>query len=539
MAAIDAVISAHPRAETRPVPRWSAADAWLIAYPDQFGSSGIDGIGEVVDALVPVINGVHVLPFHESSSDGGFSVLDFAKVDPEVGDWSAIGRLAGRHRLMADAVINHLSAQGPWFRGDLAGDPASADFFRRVDPATDFSAVVRPRPGRPVTTFTAADGSDASVWTTFSADQVDLDYRTPAVLVAVIGAVLRYIAHGAVVIRLDAVAFLWKDPATASIHQPQTHAIVALLRDVLHQVDPGVIVVTETNVAHSDNIAYFGSPETPEAHAVYQFTLAPLVLHAVTTGDAEPLRTWAATIDAANDTTFLNFLASHDGVGVRPAKGWLSEEQVEALAAHCRACGGGVNRAETATGTEPYELTATWRSLMEGPAGSADPDTVVARHLAAHAVALALPGLPLLYTHSLVGSPNDRAGADASGVARDVNRARFESPESFLRAIGDVDAPSGRIWAGLQVMLEHRRSTRAFDPDAPHRILASEGSSLVVERGWDEGPRFVVLINLGAAPVTVDLGDALARGSLFDAQRRRVTTHVTLDAWSQIWLTGD
>lgn len=466
----------------------------MIAYPDHFGSGGIAAVTEVVDALAPAINGVHVLPFHPSSGDGGFSVEDHAVVDPAFGDWSDVVDLGRRHRLMADAVVNHVSAQGAWFRSWLAGDRAVDGFFRTLPPDVDLRTVVRPRPGAPVASVRRGS-QPVDVWATFSADQVDLDYRTPAVLLAVVDVLLRYVAVGVDAIRLDAVAYLWKEPARASIHEPETHALVAVMRSVLDDIDPAIVLITETNVPHADNVSYFGSAEEPEADAVYQFTLAPLVLHAALTGDAAPLRAWAGQLERPASTTFVNFLASHDGVGVRPARGWLGDDQIEALGERCRAVGGCVNEAESGRGREPYELAATWRALC---GHGADDETAHARVLATHAVMFALAGIPLVYAHSLAGSANDTARLAASGHGRDLNRGRFAAPVEFL------DAVTAR-GSELVAMLERRRSCPAFHPDAEQRIRPTEGGLFVIER-WAGPSRALVAVNFGSEPARVDIG---------------------------------
>ncbi|MEZ5245997.1 MAG: alpha-amylase family glycosyl hydrolase [Acidimicrobiales bacterium] len=513
------------------LPRWSERDAWLICYPDQFGPSGIGGVRQVVGALAPEINGVHLLPFHPSSSDGGFSVEDYAVVDPAVGTWRDIEALASDTRLMADAVINHVSAQGAWFRAHLAGDAAFVDFFFVVPDGADLSAVARPRPGPPVTRFVRNDGSEADYWTTFSADQVDLDYRSPDVLLAVCEAVFRFVAAGASAVRLDAVAFLWKDAATTSMHLPQTHSVVALLRDCLDEIDPGVVLITETNVPHADNVAYLGTPERPGAHAVYQFTLAPLVLHALHTGDTDPLCRWITEISLPPGTTVMNFLASHDGVGVRPAKGWLTVDQVAALAGRCVEAGGRVNEAATPGGSEPYELAATWRSLCEVGVGAPfDADELAARIVAGHSIALALVGIPLLYVHSPAASPNAFDRVDASGVPRDLNRGRFPSPQEYLDAL-ERDPIGSRVWPRLREMLVWRRERRAFHPEAEQELVDAPAGVVAIRRGTGTDTALVVT-NLTAAARSVPIGPGWERMD----DRTPIGPTVELGPWAVRWL---
>src|SRR5690606_20585207 len=250
---------------------------------------------------------LHVLPFFPSSGDGGFSIVDFTEVDPAHGDWDDIAALAADRRLMVDLVLNHVSSRSPWFRGFLAGDPERSAWFHVVDPSTDLSGVFRPRTHPLLTRFDTVRGREY-VWTTFSADQVDLNFANPAVLEAVLDVLADYVAHGARVIRLDAVGFVWKELGTPCLHHPKTHAVVKLMRAFLDRIAPDVQLVTETNVPHADNIAYFGDG-SDEAQMVYNFALPPLVLDAFARGDTTDLSAWAATLSTSGDTTFFNFLA--------------------------------------------------------------------------------------------------------------------------------------------------------------------------------------------------------------------------------------
>lgn len=488
--------------------------AWLIAYPDHVRAAGrapIAVLGDLVAThLAPEITGVHTLPVHPSSSDGGFSVCDHSLVDPSFGTWADLDALAGQVTWMADAVVNHVSAQGRWFRWFLAGEAPYDRFFVRLPADVDTSAVVRPRTSPLAHPFRTDDGRVERVWTTFSADQVDLDFRTPEVLLAVVEAVLRYVAHGARAVRLDAIAFVWKDPATPSIHLPEAHAIVQLLRACLDEVAPGVVLVTETNVPHAENVAYLGDPPgTPEADAVYQFPLAPLVLHAAVTGSTGPLVRWLqALASPPAGRTFLNFLASHDGIGVRPVEGLIDDAGLDALVAATTAAGGVVNQRTAGGVARPYELAVSWFALMS--AGGFDEATAIRRHLATHAVALALQGVPLLYLGSLFGVGNDAATFARTGHGRDLNRARL-TLAGLDSALGDPRTRAARVWSGLRSMLVARASSPAFHPAAAQVVHDSPDGTVVVERIAPSGERAVVAVNLTdrpqpvTAPIRVDL----------------------------------
>jgi sucrose phosphorylase len=494
-------LAAMPRRQTSGP---TQGDAWLIAYADSFRESGtppLVTLRAVLDRyLAPEINGVHVLPFHPASSDRGFSVVDYAAVEPAFGTWDDIAALAAGRRFMADAVLNHMSAESEWFGSFLAGRSPFERFFRTVDPNADLTQVVRPRTLPLVTAFDGVDGP-VHVWTTFSADQIDLDYRNPDVLLAALDILLRYCEAGATAIRLDAIAFLWKVEASPSINLPETHDLIELLRSWLDEVDPGVMIVTETNVPHAENVAYLGRPGRREAQAVYQFALPPLILHTIATGDPAELVAWASSLDEPPPgCTYLNFTSSHDGVGLRPVESILPAEAVRAMTALCESVGGVVNRRRAQDGTDvPYELAATWYSLMT----SIDPDAerALARHILSQAFVLALRGIPLLYTHVLLASENDVDGYRQSGVARDLNRADVELGE-LEATMADQSSRSARATAAIRQMLATRASSDAFDPSATQRV-SREGSVVIVERtGKTASAR--VLLNVSTEDATVD-----------------------------------
>src|SRR5439155_21635029 len=190
-------------------------------------------------------------------------------------------------------------------------EPPFDRYFITIDPSTDLSGVTRPRTSPLLTRIETAAGP-RWVWTTFSSDQVDLDYSNPEVLLAMVDVLLGYVAAGADLLRLDAVGYLWKQLGTRCIHLPQTHAVVKLLRELLDAAAPRVALVTETNVPQAENVGYFGNGED-EAQMVYQFPLAPLVLDAFAGSDAQTLSEWAALQKAPSERcAFFNFLASHD-----------------------------------------------------------------------------------------------------------------------------------------------------------------------------------------------------------------------------------
>ncbi|MDQ3973854.1 MAG: sugar phosphorylase [Actinomycetota bacterium] len=489
----------HPQlaGDPRPVP-FDETDVVLITYPDQVqedGRSPLRSLREFLSAHCGgAVTGVHLLPFYPSTSDDGFAVADYLAVDPAVGGWDEVGRLAGEFRLMVDAVFNHTSASNPWFLGWLRNDPDYADFFIDVDPDTDLSSVTRPRAAPLLTAFHSVDGV-RHVWTTFSADQVDLNYANPQVLLAVTDVLLRYVAYGAHIIRLDAVAFLWKEIGTSCIHLPQTHEIVRLWRTVVDTVAPGTVLITETNVPHAENVSYFGDGSN-EAHLVYQFPLAPLVLSTFHLADARTLQGWAATLTTRSDqTAFFNFLGGHDGVGIRPAEGLLTPAEIEQLCRLSRAHGGGVSyRLQQDGSLAPYELnTVYFDALTE--VDSDEPRSVqVARFLSAHAILLALAGVPGIYVHSLLGSRNWLEGVEKTGELRAINRRRFD--RAPLEA--ELDDPGSlrhQVFHRLRERIRVRIGEPAFHPNGGERILSTQPGVFALERTAPDGSSRVVCVH--------------------------------------------
>ncbi len=455
--------------------RLTEKDVILITYGDQVAEQGqapLRTLAEVLERHVRgIISGVHILPFFPYSSDDGFSVIDYARVAPDLGDWTDVERLGRSFRLMFDAVINHISAKSDWFQEFLGGNPEFADYFITVEEGVDLSQVVRPRALPLLTPVQTARGKQL-VWTTFSADQIDLNYASPDVLLKVIEILLLYVEKGADIIRLDAIAYLWKKIGTTCIHLEETHRVVKLLRAVLDAVAPHVILVTETNVPHEENVPYFGSG-TDEAQMVYQFPLPPLVIHAIRSGDASYLSEWAARLSApSNSTTFFNFVASHDGIGVRPVEGILPPAEVEGLVERTLAHGGYVSYKDNADGTRSvYELNISYFDALSDPNGVEPLGLQARRFLASQAIMLALAGVPGVYIHSLFGSRSCHASVEQTGRYRSINRAKFRR-EELERALADPSSLRHRVFHPYLRLIQARAAHRAFHPNGPQQVLS-------------------------------------------------------------------
>lgn len=468
----------------------SERDSILITYADQVRKSGQPHLQTLAEFckthLQGMVSGIHILPFFPSSSDDGFSVKDHRLVDPAFGDWPAVERLGQSFRLMVDGVINHASVQGTWFQSFLRDEAPYRSYFLTVEGEPDLSRVVRPRALPLLTEYPTASGP-RRVWTTFSADQADLDYHNPEVLLEVIDILLMYAQHGAQFIRLDAIAYLWKEIGTSCIHLPQTHTVIQLLRAVLDDVAPHVHIITETNVPQADNLSYFGDGRN-EAQLVYNFALPPLLLHTFRTGDASVLSHWADGLALPSEgNTWFNFLASHDGIGLNPARGILSPDEIQALVEQALAHGGLISYQHDVNGREsPYELNINYFDALSDPSGPEPPRMQVDRFMAAQAIMLSLRGVPGIYFHSLFGSRNWMAGVQATERNRSINRQKLDHAD-LERQLADPASLRAQVFRRYRQWLAKRGGSTAFHPHGKQKILEAGQGVFAVLRDSPDG----------------------------------------------------
>ncbi|KZZ64086.1 alpha-amylase [Oleiphilus sp. HI0130] len=467
----------------QPVPyqnHWSEQDAILITYGDSVsvGASALDSNTEKPLATLKTFldtycvdgfNSVHLLPFYPYSSDDGFSVINYVQVNEALGDWSHIRDISNDYRTMADLVINHCSSRSVWFDNFVKGEGVGHDYFYTADPADDVSHVVRPRTSSLLReTETVKDGT-RYVWCTFSHDQVDLDFRNPKVLVEFVKILRAYLDEGIRIFRFDAIAFLWKVIGTSSLNLPETHELVRLLRTLLEFAQPDAVIITETNIPNRENLSYFGNAN--EAHCVYNFSLPPLLVNTLITGSCFYLKQWMMSMPPAlHGTAYFNFIASHDGIGLRPAEGLLSEEEINTLINTMQSFGGRISmRALENNENKPYEINISLFDALQGT--TAGPDKwAIERFLCAHAIMFGLEGIPGVYIHSLVGTRNDYQKVEHTKHNRSINRHKWEYAE-LESAITDTSTSHSRVYAGVMELLKIRRRQSAFHPNATQFTL--------------------------------------------------------------------
>jgi sucrose phosphorylase len=501
-------------------------DSILITYGDQFqipDQPHLQTLGDFIrDNLKGIISGIHILPFFPYSSDDGFSVIDYKAVNPDLGDWNDIHALRESCNLMFDAVINHISRQSEWFQKYLQDQDPYREYFLSVDPGTDLSQVTRPR-AKPLLTEVETKSGIKHVWTTFSPDQIDLNFESLELLLDILDVLLFYVKQGASILRLDAIAYLWKEIGTNCIHLPQTHQVIKLMRSVLDIYAPGVILITETNVPHAENISYFGQqlhgisgvePLGDEAQMVYQFPLAPLVLHTFRTGNATKLTKWAASLEVPfSSAAFLNFIASHDGIGVRPAEGLLNAKEIQALVDQTLDHGGQVSHKANLDGSDSvYELNITLYDALNHPERTSQ-EQGVKRFLASQAIMISLAGVPGIYVHSLFGSTNNQAGVAETGRPRSINREKFNFAE-LENLLADAGSRASRVFQSYSHLLRVRQGNPAFHPLAPQEILELDQRVFgLLRTPRDQAEKVLCLINISDITLSLDLNPALLPSS--------------------------
>ncbi len=519
---------------------FSQEDIVLITYGDTLNTTGQAPIATLhafaSQYLREAVSTIHFLPFFPYSSDDGFSVMDFFAINPDLGSWEDVKAIGNDFELMFDFVVNHFSSKSRWFANYLAAKEGFTEFAIEVDPATDLSMVTRPRSLPLLSEYEKHDGRKVNLWTTFSADQIDFNFKSLDVLEKMVEVLLFYVKNGAMILRQDAIAYLWKEIGTSCIHLPQTHDMVKLFRAILDRVAPDVMIITETNVPHEENISYFGNGRD-EAQMVYNFTLPPLLFYSFVNENCEVLTDWAAGLHLESPgNTFFNFTASHDGIGVRPLEGILPPQALDNLIDVVNANDGQVSYKRNSDGTDsPYELNITYVDAILADRNSKNAD----RFLASQSIQYALPGVPATYIHSLLGSRNWTAGVQQTGRARTVNREKLQI-DRVLAELSDPASFRSRIFYPYLNLIKLRRSQKAFHPNAGFELLELHPQVFAIKR-YCEDQTIYALTNISSAETTVSLAGTESSRRMTDLFTAKTidSKSLTLKPYQFTWLTPE
>lgn len=551
---------------------WTEQDAILITYGDMIQRGPKNKIADLCSFLNSFVNNsistLHILPFFPYSSDDGFSVIDYRRVRDDLGDWDTIETIStnfdeqvklfsaftgdyamaqtvdANYKIMADLVINHVSRESSWFRDYVNGVAPARNYFIEADPDQDLSDVVRPR-SKPLLTQVTTKEGEKHLWTTFSEDQIDVDFSNPDVLFEFLDILLFYISKGISVIRLDAIAYLWKKLGTSCIHLPETHEVVKLIREVVDLVAPHVTIITETNVPHEENISYFGDGD--EAHMVYQFSLPPLLLHAIQTENASYLTQWAQNLEEPpEDCLYFNFTASHDGIGVRPLEGLVPDKEFETLVNGVKKRGGYVSYKTDSDGNEsPYELNITYLDAFKDPEQE-DTQNQIDRFMCSQTIMLTMQGVPGIYLHSLTGTTNYTEGVERTGEKRAINRKKWDYDE-LVSEINDESSITHQVLNRYNELLYIRKKHPAFHPHGKQQVYNIGNEFFVLGRTSPEGGEKILSISNVTGvkqEIDVDRTDLPIESqtpylNLLDDENQGSQGNLTVQPFETLWLLVD
>ncbi len=446
--------------------QWSEKTTVLITYANSITNtnnmSPLSSLQKFVSSKCQqFIDTVHILPFFPSSSDDGFAVKDYYNIDNEFGDWKDIINISKSFRVMADVVINHGSSEGVWFKNFIKGEGRGHDYFLSFDNTFDITEVVRPRTSPLLNTFDTHDGT-RYLWCTFSKDQVDYNFNNPKVINEFVEIILYYLKMGITIFRFDAVAFLWKRIGTSCMNLEKTHEIIRLFRTIIDYLSPYTVLVTETNTPAAENVSYFGNGN--EAHWIYNFSLPPILIYSVLIGNASYLEKLTMSMPPSQiGTSYLNFIASHDGIGLRPVETFLTKIEVERFTQLMENNGGKITYRSTNTDVdEPYEINISLFDAMK-ETFSKEKKLFIERYICIHTIMMSLEGVPAFYIHSLFGTENDYALYQKTGHNRSLNRGKIKYNKMNTE---DTNTKESKIYNKLKELLLIRRNQAAFHPNA-------------------------------------------------------------------------
>ncbi len=467
---------------------WNESSGVLITYPDAVlreGEASLKTLAEVLDPHIgDLASIIHLLPFLCSTSDGGFAISSHKKVAPKLGDWVDIKQLAEKRLIMADLVLNHVSASHKWVREFIQCKEPGKSFIFSISSKDNWNNVFRPRSTSLFKDLATKNGIK-SVWTTFGPDQIDINWKNPLIVLQFFSLIIRYLNSGIRWFRLDAVGFIWKEKGTNCIHLEEAHYIVKIIRLCLNRLTPSSIIITETNVPEKENISYLESGD--EANLAYNFALPPLLLEALISNNSDLFNKWLTKWPTLpKKTGYLNFTASHDGIGLTALKGLMDQERLNTFLVNCEQRGGLISHRSLPNGIDsPYEINISWWSAM-GEEGEKESVFQKEKFLLTQLLIMSLKGVPAFYLQALMASGNDIRSFKKSGQRRDLNREKFDA-DALIKVLNNSNSLISKNLKILRHAMYIRSQLEAFHPDSPMQCLSKGSNELVViKRGKEE-----------------------------------------------------
>ena len=489
--------------------------------------------------LSKYFNTVHFLPFYPSSSDSGFAVKDHYKIDSRIGTWSDISNFAKKNDVMADIVINHSSARGLWFRNFLREKKPGKNYFLTVNTKFNTSKVVRPRDHELLKKINIFKKTEY-LWRTFSPDQLDLNFKNPVVLLRFIKIMINLVNHGVTIFRLDAIAYLWKESGTKCINLKQTHEIIKLFRLICSFLSVKTILVTETNLPEKENLSYFGKKD--EANWIYNFSLSPLLIHAFLFENSTYLCRWSKQLPSTKlGNNYLNFIASHDGIGMRPAEGILNKKSTRDLLIRLKKNGSKFSyRKIKGKSKKVYEANITVFNALKKSNIDKEGKFYFERYISAHAIMISFEGVPAVYFNSLFGTSNDEAKYIITGNNRDINRYRWNQ-KHILNQLKNSKSKQSIFYKSLTNLLSIRTKQKAFHPNASRTTLNMGSKIFCFQRkSIDKKQSIICLTNLSSKAQYLTLNKKLRSWKNLINQKLYILPNkkLKLEPFQTIWLSN-
>ena len=524
---------------------WTEKDLFLITYADSIINKNVKNficLNDFLNKYCKEFSYIHVLPFFPYSSDDGFAVMDFKKVNSEHGTWEDFKKISYSFKTMVDLVINHCSSKNKIFIDFLNGSSNMSDFFIVSDKKfKQLEKIVRPR-SSDISKKINLNGKTKYVWCTFSHDQVDFNFKNPHVLIYFLEIMKLYLDKNVKALRLDAVAFIWKQLGTKCINLPQTHDIIRLLRLIIDNYYPDVLIITETNIPSHENLSYFGNNN--EAHCIYNFSLAPLLIHAIISGNGKYLKRWSRSMPPAQEkNSYLNFLSSHDGIGLRPLEGILPEKELTNYLNFFKKQGALFGLRKNKKKESVYEVNITLLDAFKESYFGSD-SYRIKRFVLAHTILFSMEGIPAVYIQNMIGSKNDYAKVKKTGINRSINRRNWEF-NLLEQKLKNKNSTNSKIFNLLKEIISLRKKQPAFHPNATQFTLQLDDDFFGIWRqSIDRSQSIFCVSNLTNSQKRISLLNInlISTNEWFDIISRKQIKNqsgiITFKPYQTYWLTN-
>ncbi len=489
--------------------------------------------------LSKYFNTVHFLPFYPSSSDSGFAVKDHYKIDNRLGNWSDVARFSKKNDIMADIVINHSSARGLWFKNFLKEKKPGKDYFLTVNSKFNVSKVIRPRDHQLLKKINIFK-KPKYLWRTFSPDQLDLNFKNPTVLLRFIKIMINLINHGVTIFRLDAIAYLWKENGTKCVNLKETHEIIKLFRIVCSLLNVESIIVTETNLPEKENLSYFGNAD--EANWIYNFSLPPLLIYSFLFENSSYLNNWNSKLpQTKKGNSYLNFIASHDGIGMRPVEGIISKTNKKKFFKRLKKNGSKFSYRKVQNKSKKvYEANITVFDALKKSDFDPKGNFFLERFISAHSIMISFEGVPAIYFNSLFGTSNDEAKYIITENNRDLNRYRWNY-KNINKKLRNSKSKQSIFYKRITNLLEIRRKQKAFHPNGL-RSSINMGSKIFCfkRQSFDKKQTILCITNLSSKFQCTKINHKFLRWkNLLNYKNNHISNKmIRLEPFQTVWLSN-